>query len=696
MTPTDTFPRQKAATRNFALGAPRSFQINETASHVLFLRSSHGRDAVNALWVYDIKNNVERKLVDPQNLLTAGENVPAAERARRERMREQTAGITSYSTDQIGNKIAFALSGLLFVVDVSTGKTSELSVTGPIIDPQLSPDGNYIAWTNGKDLFTCAADGSKEINLTNETNKNCAWGLVDFIAAEELGRMRGFWWSPDSKTLLVEKFDNSEVPTWWISDPANPSSEPTEQKYPAAGENNPEVELFLFDLTGNKIQIQWDRTSYEYLVSVAWQKDAKALVTVANRAQTEFQTFQLAGNDLELVAKAEDSTFLDVIPGQPRWFGNELLTVLDNSGTDTREISLSGKSISPESLQVMAIAGTTETDIYFVGTTNSVDRDVYRLTVGGDLTQLTHGGVNAASAPVAVEAGTYQVIVSSELHELRRETVLLKDDKPVHVFDNLAERPLVNPQVHYLKTGSHGVNTAVLFPTDHKFGSKKLPVIMRPYGGPHGAQVLNGALVYTEDQWFADQGFVVVVADNRGTPGRGPKWDRSIYKNFIGPVLDDQVEAIQEVAKHYPDDVDLNRVGISGWSFGGYLSALAVLERPDIFHAGIAGAPVTDWALYDTAYTERYLGKPQDNPEIYKEHSLLEKAHKLTRPLLIIHGLADDNVVAAHSLKLSGELLAHKKHHEFLPLVGVTHMTPQEIVAENLMLRAVEFFRNNL
>lgn len=220
--------------------------------------------------------------------------------------------------------------------------------------------------------------------------------------------------------------------------------------------------------------------------------------------------------------------------------------------------------------------------------------------------------------------------------------------------------------------------------------------MLRPYGGPHGAQVLNGALTYAEDQWFADQGFVVVVADNRGTPGRGPAWDHSIYQDFVTPVIEDQVAAVQAVAALYPDDVDASRVGITGWSFGGYLSALAVLERPDVFHAAVAGAPVTEWKWYDTAYTERYLGHPDKYPEIYEQTSLMDRAAGLSRPLMLVHGLADDNVVAAHTLALSGELLAHKHAHTVLPLSGVTHMTPQEIVSENLMLLAVEFFNENL
>jgi dipeptidyl-peptidase-4 len=660
------------------------------------LRSAHGKDAVNSLWIYDIKKNLEVKLADPNDLLTSSEEIPQAERARRERMRETTSGITSYSIDATGTKIVFALSGLLFLVDSKSGDISELTVTGPIIDPQLSPDGNYIAWTTGKDLLVCKSSGTDEINLTNETTSDISWGLVDFIAAEELGRMRGFWWAPNSTELIIEKTDNRLVPTWWISDPTNPQNEPQPHKYPAAGTVNPIVELYKSDLVGKMHKVDWDRTTFEYLVAVNWQKDHNALITVANRAQTNFLTFELVENTLEIRAKVEDSKFIDVIPGQPRWLDEQVLTVIDNGETDTRQILLDGKSLSPDGLQVMSVLGADEQHIYFVGTENAIDRDLYIIDKASKLTKLTSGGVNLASAPVSTPSGTYLVLASSHTLEMKREFTLLRNVEPVHKFDNLAEHPVVNPVVNYFKTGPNQVNTAVLFPTNHKMGSKKLPVIMRPYGGPHGAQVLNGALIYVEDQWFADQGFVVVVADNRGTPGRGPNWDRSIHLDLAEPVLVDQVAAIQDIANHYPDDVDATRVGITGWSFGGYLAALAVLDRPDIFHAGVAGAPVTDWELYDTAYTERYLGNPNENSEIYKAHSLIEKAHKLSRPLLIVHGLADDNVVAAHSLRLSAELLKHKKKHEFLPLAGVTHMTPQEVITENLMLRTVEFFNENL
>jgi dipeptidyl-peptidase-4 len=197
---------------------------------------------------------------------------------------------------------------------------------------------------------------------------------------------------------------------------------------------------------------------------------------------------------------------------------------------------------------------------------------------------------------------------------------------------------------------------------------------------------------YLVPQWLAEQGFAVVIADGRGTPGRGPEWERAVAGDLAGPVLEDQVTALQAAAAYCPD-LDTSRVGIRGWSFGGYLAALAVLDRPEVFHAAVAGAPVTDWELYDTHYTERYLGLPQQDPAAYERSSLLPRAAALTRPLMIIHGLADDNVVVAHSLRLSSALLAAGRPHTVLPLTGVTHMAAQEEVAESLLLLQVAFLR---
>jgi dipeptidyl-peptidase-4 len=258
----------------------------------------------------------------------------------------------------------------------------------------------------------------------------------------------------------------------------------------------------------------------------------------------------------------------------------------------------------------------------------------------------------------------------------------------------LAESPGLALRVTHAAVGERQLRTALLLPEGtHAAGS--LPVLMDPYGGPHGQRMMSARTAYYSSQWLADQGFAVIVADGRGMPGRGSAWEREVAGDLATAPLEDQVDALHGVAALHPE-LDLGRVGIRGWSFGGYLAGLAVLRRPEVFHAAVAGAPVTDWRLYDTHYTERFLGTPQEHPDNYERTSLLPDAPKLQRPLLVIHGLADDNVVAAHSLRLSQALLEAGRPHTFLPLSGVTHMTPQEVVAENLLLLQVAFLKQTL
>jgi dipeptidyl-peptidase-4 len=270
---------------------------------------------------------------------------------------------------------------------------------------------------------------------------------------------------------------------------------------------------------------------------------------------------------------------------------------------------------------------------------------------------------------------------------------VLRDGGVLAEIASHAEHPALEPNVTLLTAGKRELRCALLLPRDHDGGP--LPVLLDPYGGPHAQRVLQARNAYLTPQWLAEAGFAVLVVDGRGTPGRGPDWEREIAFDFAGATLDDQVDALHAVAAEHPE-LDLSRVGIRGWSYGGYLAALAVLRRPEVFHAAVAGAPVTEWRLYDTHYTERYLGHPDEHAEVYDANSLLTDAATLRRPLMLIHGLADDNVVAAHTLRLSAALLAAGRPHTVLPLSGVTHMTPQEQVAENLLLLQVDFLRSAL
>jgi dipeptidyl-peptidase-4 len=290
------------------------------------------------------------------------------------------------------------------------------------------------------------------------------------------------------------------------------------------------------------------------------------------------------------------------------------------------------------------------------------------------------------------------VLVSATLDRPGSRVRVLRDGKQTATVPSHAEDPGMSPRVTLTQGGARRIPCAVLMPRDYA-GDTPLPVLMDPYGGPHGQRVAAAHNPYLTSQWFADQGFAVVVADGRGTPGHSPAWEKSVKDDIAAVVLQDQVDALQALAGDFP--LDLDRVAIRGWSFGGYLAALAALRRPDVFHAAVVGAPVTDLRLYDTHYQERYLGHPDEQPEVYRRNSLIDDAGLVDaadrhRPMMIIHGLADDNVVVAHSLRLSSALLAAGRPHEVLPLSGVTHMTPQEEVAENLLRLQLGFLRRAL
>jgi dipeptidyl-peptidase-4 len=261
-------------------------------------------------------------------------------------------------------------------------------------------------------------------------------------------------------------------------------------------------------------------------------------------------------------------------------------------------------------------------------------------------------------------------------------------------IENHAATPGFTPNTTFLRLGERQLFTAITRPSAQSpyADADKLPVLLKPYGGPGAQQVMLSESFYWDSQWWADQGFLVVTSDGRGTTGRGPSWDREIFENMKEISLADQVETVKALADAEPQ-ADIGKVAMIGWSYGGYLAALAVLDAPDVIHAACAGAPPTDWTLYDTHYTERYLGL---DPEVYERNSIIADAPGLRRPLMLIHGFADDNVTIAHSLRLSQALMAAGRPHTYLPLTGITHMTNNETVAENLLTLQRDFLYDAL
>ncbi|MEO8967506.1 MAG: prolyl oligopeptidase family serine peptidase [Solirubrobacteraceae bacterium] len=686
----DSFPRQKARTRNFTLGAPRSFAVAADGSRVVFLRSPAGDDPRTALWALDLAEGRERLVADPADLVAgaSGEDLSIAERARRERARETAGGIVAYATDRDAQVAALVQSGRLFVADLLAGGVRELDVPTPVFDPRPDPSGRQVAFVHERALHVVRISDGEVTRLAGEAAATVSWGTAEFIAAEEMERGRGYWWSPDGDALLVTRVDESPVGELWITDAADPGSPPRAVRYPVAGSPNASVNAHLVRLDGGAaLAVQWDRTRHPYLAAGHWDEHGP-LIAVQTRDQRELTVLAvdpLTGATWSLSTQS-DENWVDLIGGVPRRLADgRLVTVAGQD--DALSLFIGGTPVTPPELEVRTVLGTAGENVLFAASTDATEVQVWRWESTGALTPLT----SAPGVHTAVAGGSVCVVGSAAIeHDGTRWSV--RD----HVFATHASAPIVRPALQLLAVGDRGLRVGLLLPRDHERGSR-LPVLMDPYGGPHFQRVVAARSYWLESQWLANQGFAVIVADGRGTPGRGRAWARAVHGDLAGPVLEDQIDALAEVAAGHRD-LDLGRVAIRGWSFGGYLAALAVLRRPDVFHAAVAGAPVTEWRLYDTHYTERYLGVDPDGVDrpAYAGSSLLDDAAALRRPLLLIHGLADDNVVAAHTLQLSQRLTESGRLHTVLPLTGVTHMTPQDAVAENLLTLQVDFLRGAL
>lgn len=691
MSESRSFPRRQAVTRRFTLGTPRDLRVASDGSTVLFLRSTGSEDPVNSLWGFDVAAGEERLVVDANAIGVDDADLPPAERARRERARESGGGIVAFDATADHATAAFAIGGQLAIVDVATGALS-MPDTPSVFDPRLSPDGSAVAYGSGRELRAVVA-GEDRLVIAEE-DETVSWGAAEFIAGEEMGRTRGFWWAPDGERLLVERVDVAPVDEWWIASPVDPAAPPTPVRYPAAGTANASVALAIVGLDGSRRDLDWPGNEWEYLADASWSDDGIWL-TVQSRDQRTLAVVEVDPGTGEAIERhrVEDEHWVELIPGTPARHGGRLVTVEDRGAA--RRLCIDGASVTGDGVQVRRVVTVDDGGVVITASREPTTVQVARVDWTGALEWLT----DDAGVHSTIVGATTRVDVSRSLAFDGPRIIVRDGDRDAGTIADHGERPDVSLNLQLLRLGERELAAALLLPNGAD-DDAPLPVLLDPYGGPHAQRVQQSRSMFHASQWFADQGFAVLVTDGRGTPGRGPAFEREVRGDLAAPVLDDQVDALQAAANLHPR-LDLTRVAIRGWSFGGYLAAMAVLRRPDVFHAAVAGAPVTDWRLYDTHYTERYLGHPGTEPDNYGRTDLtadvaaLDPAVPLP-PLMLIHGLADDNVVAAHTLALSRALLEAGRPHTVLPLSGVTHMTPQEEVAENLLLVQLAFLRDAL
>jgi dipeptidyl-peptidase-4 len=693
--PTISLPRQLARTELFTLGAPDHFTIAEDEMTVLFLRSRAGDDPAGCLWAVQAGSGVERLLADPAELLGgAEEHLPDAERVRRQRERTSGAGIVGYATDDAARLVAFALSGGLWTVDVASGKVGRLPATGAVVDPRPDPTGQRIAYVADGALRVIEADGNADRAVAEPDGPDVTFGLAEHVAAESMGRTRGYWWAPDGNRLLVARVDSAAVGLWYIADPADPAKPPHAVRYPAAGTANAAVTLWITGLDGARTQARWDPGTAEYIPVAGWDTHGP-YATVQPRDQ---RTVRLLGIDpadgaTQVLDVQRDECWVQLVPGLPARLGSGvLISHADLRGT--RYLTLDGTAVTPPGLQLAEVLGVAGDQVLFTASpaADPTQTELWSYQAGDGLRRLsTEPGVHTG-----VRRGGTLVHVARGPGRPGSRAAVLRTGQPAVTIASVAQRPVLDLRAAPLVLGARELRSFLYLPSWYGPGDGTLPVLLDPYGGSglqkvtaeqHGFSFIS--------QCFAEQGFAVLVTDGRGTPGRGPVWEREIYGDIFGPALEDQVAALEAAAREHPE-LDLGRVGIRGWSFSGALAALAVLRRPDVFRAAVAGAAVTDQRMYDTNWRERFLGHPDQYPGRYDACSLLLDAPKLTRPLLLIHGLADDNVFPANTLRLSSALLAAGRPHEVLLLAGATHDVRDETIFENLHWHQVRFLQRHL
>ena len=697
-----------AATHGFKLGLPQQATVTPDGRTVLYVRSG-GRDTRLRLFAFDVASGKERALAAPP---AGAEVLSVEEKARRERARMTLSGITDFSLSRDGRVVLVSEAGRLASVDVASGR--ERGVAGDDwIAPELSPDGNFVAAVRGNDLHVVALGSGRDRQVTTGGSETLTHGLPEFVASEELDREDGSWWSPDGRTLLFEESDTSGVEPHWIADPGHPERAPVEFRYPAAGTANARVRLGLIGRDGGGAVrwVDWDSGAFPYLVRVVWpQGRGKLTLVVMNRAQTEQRllTVDPATGHATLLLAETDAAWINTSPGLdwktqalPRWLadGSGFFWASDKGGDWRLGLYRADGTlenwVTPAGMNFLSLddvdAGGGTVSVLAAADADPIDAGVYRVGL--------HGGAVRA---VAVEPGQHEARFGAGEHGVFVDRYDGADGRVVsrvrdaggRVLGTLPSEAEMPPAVHVTfetvgetagetvaetagKTAGGRFDAAVLRPSGFVAGTR-YPVVLSVYAGPEVKVVLRTPSRFAEDQCLADRGFVVVSLDGRGTPLHGHDWERAIKNDLIDAPLDDQVAGLRALGVRHPE-MDMSRVGVTGWSFGGFFTAMATIRRPDVFAVGVAGAPPTEWANYDTAYTERYLGTPAADPGGYETSNVTTYAGALARPLLIIHGLTDDNVYFVNSFELTEALLKAGKPYDLLLLPG-THLLPDPLL----------------
>jgi dipeptidyl-peptidase-4 len=696
--------------------APRALKVSPDGERVTFLKGKQTDYERLDLWEYHIDSGETRLLFDSNDLQSGEEVLSDEEKARRERMRLSGSGIVSYQWSADGKALLFPLGGDVYYHKLGEKGAKQLLDTDVFeTDIKLSPKGNYISFIRDQNLFVKHIESGKETAITKEGGGNIKFGMAEFVAQEEMGRMTGYWWSPDESFIAFTKVDESPVDVISRSEIYADDIKTIEQKYPKAGTNNVLVELAIQNINNGArrwVDLGEDKDIYlargkwmpnSETFTYQWQtRDQQTLELRAYNVPTEKQEVLLSETSNTWVNLHNDLYFLsdsDQFIWASERDGFKHLYLYENNGKLVRQLTQGDWVVD----NIEAVDAKSNR-IYFAGRKDTpLESHAYSVSLnGGDISRITNEGAYHSvsfSKDASIFIDRFSTINSPAQVSLNdasgKRITWLEENKveeghPLYPYMDTWTKP----EFGDITTKDGATLKYRIYKPENL--EKKHPVIVYLYGGPHAQVVTNswagnrGLLM----QHWVDKGYVVFTLDNRGSNYRGKAFEDPIYKKMGFVEVDDQVAGV-EFLRTLPY-VDAKRIGVHGHSYGGYMTLMTMFKAGDYFQAGVSGAPVTDWRLYDTHYTERYMGNPKTDDDAYTASSVFPYAKDLKGDLLIYHGMADDNVLFTHSTMLYKHLQDLAIPFETMDYPGKKHSIRGKQTGIHLYKTITNFFDRNL
>lgn len=696
----------------------KTLKVSPDGERVTFLRGRDDNQFQQDLWEYNMKDKTTRRLVDSKKLVP-NEELSLEEKARRERARTASlSGIISYSWAPSGKQLLVPIAGDLYLVDVANPDTARKVASGNVLDPKISPKGRYVSFVRNQNLFVIDLKTGAERQLTQDGKGTVHNGEAEFIAQEEMDQTTGYYWAPDDSAIAYKRYDEAPVPVARRFEIFADRTEVIDQHYPAAGDPNVLVDLFIVSPdsgVSRKIDLGADKDIY--LVRADWSADGK---TLAYQRQTRDQ------KRLDLVAV--DAATLDqrtlLTETSPTWVSihNDLrflknrpafIWASERSGRNHLYLyDLNGKLINPISSGEWGVDNVLAVDekagkVYVSSNRDAViDKQTYALALNGSNANKPariskgdgwHEAAFAGNGKIFVD--TYSSPTTPPQVSIRRadgamvEWLQHNELNANHPFAKYLPDLLPTEFGTIKAHDGQTLHYSMIKPANFD-ATKKYPVFLFTYGGPHSQRVTRTWGNYF-DQYMAQQGFVVFRLDNRGSSRRERQFTDVIYNNLGKNEVEDQVTGVDWLAQQ--SFVDPKRVGVFGWSYGGFMTLRLLAAASDKIAMGVSVAPVTDWSLYDTHYTEQFVGAtPKSDPDAYARSGVFAHLDGLKSPLLLIHGMADDNVLFTNSTRLIDELVKRNVQFDLMTYPGAKHGISGRTSQRHVYGLIEAFFKKNL